>query len=57
MSPEELAYLEERAEAEIQMAQRASHVRVVQAHYELANAYLDRIHGETGVPESDSAAF
>ncbi len=56
MSSEELAYLESRAEAEIEMAQRANHARVVQAHYELASAYLDRIHGETGVPEDNAAA-
>jgi hypothetical protein len=47
MSPEEVAYYESRAEAEIAMAQRARHARVVKAHYELASAYLDRIHGET----------
>jgi hypothetical protein len=56
MSAEELAYLERRAEAEIAMAQRSSHVRAVQAHYELATAYLERIHGETGLPEADAAA-
>lgn len=47
MSPEEVAYYEERAEAEIAMAQQASHAGVVKAHYELAAAYLDRIHGDT----------
>ena len=57
MTPEELAYFEQRAEAEIEMAQRADHVRVVQAHYELANFYLERIHGETGVPERESPSF
>ena len=38
-------YFQRRAEAEIELAQRAQHRRVVQAHYELASAYLDRIHG------------
>ncbi len=47
MSPEEMAYYESRAEAEIAMAQTARHARVVKAHYELASAYLDRIHGDT----------
>lgn len=47
MSPEELAYYEARAEAEIALAQKAQHARVVRAHYELASAYLDRIHGDT----------
>jgi hypothetical protein len=46
MSPEEMEYLERRAEAEIALAQRARHVRAVQAHYELATAYLERIHGD-----------
>jgi hypothetical protein len=47
MSPEEVAYYESRAEAEIALAQQAQHARVVRAHYELAAAYLDRIHGDT----------
>lgn len=46
MSPDELAYYERRAEAEIALAQQARHVRAVKAHYELASAYLDRIHGD-----------
>jgi hypothetical protein len=47
MSPEEVAYYESRAEAEIALAQQAQHAGVVRVHYELASAYLDRIHGET----------
>lgn len=50
MSPEEVAYFESRAEAEIALAQQARHARVVKAHYELASAYLDRIHGDKPVP-------
>ncbi|HEX8527112.1 hypothetical protein [Allosphingosinicella sp.] len=46
MSPDETAYWERRAEAEIALAQAAPHARAVRAHYELASAYLDRIHGE-----------
>jgi len=49
MSPDEMTYLESRAEAEIALAQRAPHARAVKAHYELASAYLDRIHGDTPV--------
>ena len=45
MSPDELAYYERRAETEIALAQQARHARAVRAHYELASAYLDRIHG------------
>jgi len=47
MSPDELAYFESRAEAEICLAQKARHARAVKAHYELASAYLDRIHGDS----------
>ena len=45
MSSDELAYYERRAEAEIALAQQARHARAVKAHYELAAAYLERIHG------------
>ncbi len=37
-------YFEERAAAEIELAQRATHAGAVRAHYELANAYLDRLY-------------
>ena len=50
MSPDELAYYESRAEAEIALAQQARHARAVSAHYQLASAYLDRIHGDTPKP-------
>jgi hypothetical protein len=53
MSREEQEYYERRAEAELELAQAAAHRRVVQAHYELASAYLDRIHGEA--PEHPGA--
>jgi len=47
MSREELDYYERRAEEEIELAQRAKHARAVQAHYQMASAYLDLIHGDT----------
>ncbi len=50
MSQEDVIYFERRAEAEIEAAQRASHSNVVQAHYALASAYLDRVHGDTPRP-------
>ncbi len=46
MSGDEVAYFQQRAEDEIELAQRATHSRAVQAHYRLASAYLDRIHGD-----------
>ena len=48
MATEDILYYEQRAEAEIELAQRATDSRVVKAHYELAAQYLDRIHGDAG---------
>ena len=50
MSREEEDYYQRRAEAEIELAQRADCPQAVQAHYQLASAYLDRIHGESPDP-------
>ena len=55
MSQEEREYFERRAEAEIALAQQAPHRRAVKAHYELAAAYLDRIHGDA--PRSTGGLF
>ena len=55
MSYEDVDYFQQRAEAEIELAQRAENSRVVQAHYQLASAYLDRIHGDT--PRSEGGLF
>lgn len=55
MSQEEADYLERRAETEIGLAQQAQHRRVAQVHYELASAYLDRIHGDS--PRSAPGIF
>lgn len=38
------AYFEERAEAELSMAQSAAHPAAVRAHYLLAGFYLDRLY-------------
>jgi hypothetical protein len=42
----ESEYYQQRAETQIELAQMSSDERAVQAHYELASAYLDRIHGD-----------
>jgi hypothetical protein len=55
MSYEEHSYFERRAEEELAHAQLASHHAAVRAHYELASAYLDRIHGDT--PRSSGGLF
>lgn len=36
-------YYYRRAEAELEQAQQATHPKVVHAHYEMANAYLERL--------------
>lgn len=41
----ETAYLEDRAEAELALAQAADHPAAVRAHFLLAGLYLDRLHG------------
>jgi hypothetical protein len=55
MSTDDRTYYERRAEAEIELAQQARHKAAVQAHYELASAYLDRIHGDA--PKSTGGLF
>ncbi|MFL6844326.1 MAG: hypothetical protein ACJ8ER_05535 [Allosphingosinicella sp.] len=55
MSQEEQEYYERRAEAELALAQAADNERVVQSHYQLATAYLDRVHGEA--PRSEGGLF
>ena len=55
MPREDQEYYERRAEAEIALAQAAGDQRAVQAHYELASAYLDRIHGDE--PRSEGGLF
>lgn len=55
MSHEEQEYYERRAEAELALAQAAASRQAVQAHYELASAYLDRIHGDE--PRSEGGLF
>ena len=39
-------YLERRAEAELSLAQAATHPAAVRAHYLMAGFYLDRLYGQ-----------
>jgi hypothetical protein len=55
MSHDDQDYYERRAEAELALAQAARHARAVEAHYELASAYLDRIHGDASPVEPESS--
>ena len=47
MSHEDADYYEQRAEAEIELARKSQSTEAVQAHYQLATFYLDKIYGET----------
>ena len=55
MSQDEATYYERRAEAEVALAQQATDRRAVQAHYELAAAYLDLVYGDS--PKSFGGLF
>jgi hypothetical protein len=48
-------YFLQRAEAEIGLAQRATHPRVVAVHFQLAEAYLDRVYGTEAVRDEAEA--
>ena len=59
MGDAEKIYLEERAEAELSLAQAAAHPAAVRAHYLLAGHYLDRLYqggGRTGAENDDNLA-
>ncbi len=48
---DDTTYFYERAETELELAQRATHPLAVRAHYIIANHYLDRCYrGETDAP-------
>ena len=50
------SYFYERAETELELAQRATHPLAVRAHYIIANHYLDRCYsGGDPVPANDDA--
>jgi hypothetical protein len=44
MARDDRTYLEQRAEAELDRAQQASHPAAVRAHYELLGHYLNRLY-------------
>ncbi len=45
VSDEDCLYFIGRAEAELELAQRAEHPKAVEVHYGLAESYLDRVYG------------
>lgn len=46
VSDEDCLYFVQRAEAEIELGQRAEHPNAVAAHYHLAQSYLDLVYPE-----------
>lgn len=56
MSQEDVTYFERRAEAEIELARQSESIPVVQAHYQLATAYLDKIYAEERPMDENAAA-
>ena len=45
VSSDEAAYFQRRAEQELELAQSAKDPKAAKAHYLIASAYLDRVHG------------
>lgn len=56
MSNDDCAYFMARAEAELELAQRADHPKAVEAHYLLAQSYLDRVYGDISLADPDGRA-
>lgn len=52
---ENLQYLQRRAEEELEMAQRSTVPEVTAAHYQLAEAYLERIEAKQAAPAGGGA--
>lgn len=55
MSDDDRRYYHSRAEAELELAQRATHRGVLRAHFEMASAYLDRIAASDTSGKADDA--
>ena len=52
MTADHLDYFQQRAEAELQLAQAAEHANAVRAHYVMAGHYLDLVHNDEAQAES-----
>lgn len=55
IKPHERSYIEARAEEEIKMAQAANNEPALQAHYDLANLYLELLYPTNANLGSDSS--
>ncbi|WP_230481154.1 hypothetical protein [Sphingomonas sp. Leaf21] len=49
-------YFYQRAETELELAQKATHPAAVRAHYIIANHYLDRVYSQSEKPDVIEAA-
>lgn len=56
MSDQDRVYFMARAEAELELAQRAEHPKAVEAHYLLAQSYLDRVYGKVSLVEREECS-
>lgn len=57
MPDKERAYLQRRAEEELDCAQRAQHPAAAGAHYHLLGLYLDRLYPEQGKANANPLAY
>lgn len=57
VSADDRVYLEQRAEAHLELAANSTNVNVVKTHYRLANLYLDRLHAVTTTGEQEPSLF
>jgi len=48
-------YFYQRAETELELAQKATHPAAVRAHYIIANHYLDRVYNQPGAEVIEAA--
>ena len=54
MFEDDRTYYRHRAEVEIAQAQRAAMPRAAKSHYQLAEAYLDKLRALDGAPEEQA---
>lgn len=55
MTADNLDYFQQRAEAELELAQSAEHANAVRAHYVMAGHYLDLVHNDEAQPAPAAA--
>lgn len=56
MQRDDDVYFEQRAQEELELAQQATTAEATEAHYRLANLYLERVHTDASAEPADDAA-